>query len=111
MGDRFTSVVVDLQKLRDYCLSDAHPRGKHKARVFRAKLGLTAANAHFLQHKLVNAVCEHGPDMRVGDRDDFGQRYILDFGVTRHQGDSVTGPKAPHFLYLQLIFFTFFARK
>ncbi len=34
--------VVDIAKLRDYCLNPAHPRGRHKARVFAAALGLTA---------------------------------------------------------------------
>ena len=28
--------VVDPRKLRDYCLNPNHPRGKHKARVFRS---------------------------------------------------------------------------
>lgn len=26
--------IVELAKLRDYCLSQSHPRGRHKARVF-----------------------------------------------------------------------------
>jgi len=34
--------VVDLEKLRNYCLSLSHPRGRHKARVFEAVLGLTS---------------------------------------------------------------------
>ena len=37
-GDR---AIVELVKLRDYSLSETHPRGRHKARVFRAALGLT----------------------------------------------------------------------
>ncbi|WP_367268233.1 DUF6883 domain-containing protein [uncultured Thiohalocapsa sp.] len=31
--------AVDLDKLRGYCLNPAHPRGRHKARVFAAALG------------------------------------------------------------------------
>jgi hypothetical protein len=31
--------LVDLAKLRDYCLNPAHPRGRHKARVFATALG------------------------------------------------------------------------
>jgi len=31
--------IVDLKKLRDYCLSSEHPRGRHKARMFAAILG------------------------------------------------------------------------
>ena len=33
--------VVDLAKLRDYCLNPQHEEGKHKARVFASALGLT----------------------------------------------------------------------
>ncbi len=28
--------VVEIAKLRDYCLNPAHPRGRHNARVFAA---------------------------------------------------------------------------
>jgi hypothetical protein len=35
---------VDTEKLRDYCLSQTHPRGRHKARVFAEALGMTAVN-------------------------------------------------------------------
>jgi hypothetical protein len=34
------NAVVDVMKLRDYCLSPGHPEGRHKARVFRATLGM-----------------------------------------------------------------------
>jgi len=47
--------VVDISKLRDYCLNPAHPRGRHKARVFASTLGLTPADAGFLQEHLLQA--------------------------------------------------------
>jgi hypothetical protein len=34
--------VVDIAKLRDYCLNKDHLRGRHKARVFAAVLGRPA---------------------------------------------------------------------
>jgi hypothetical protein len=37
--------IVEIVKLRDYCLSPTHPRGRHKARVFAAVLGLTDKDA------------------------------------------------------------------
>ena len=37
-GDK---AVVDPRKLPDYCLSPAHPIGKHKARLFEAATGIT----------------------------------------------------------------------
>ena len=42
MAKHFDIIIVDLAKLRDYCLNEEHPRGRHKARVFRSRLGLTA---------------------------------------------------------------------
>jgi hypothetical protein len=46
--------IVDIRKLRDYCLNPEHKDGKHKARLFSAILGMTA----------------------------FGQRYTLDFEIS-----------------------------
>jgi hypothetical protein len=37
--------VVEIEKLRDYSLNPGHDEGKHKARVFRAALGFTRADA------------------------------------------------------------------
>ena len=51
--------VVDIEKLRDYCLSGEHPRGRHKARVFAAALGLTADHAEFLRDALLDAARTH----------------------------------------------------
>jgi len=34
--------VVDIAKLRDYCLSPFHPLGRHKARIFAGLLRLDA---------------------------------------------------------------------
>ena len=41
--------VVDIKKLRDYSLNPNHPVGKHKARVFKAALGITLKNAEWLR--------------------------------------------------------------
>lgn len=41
--------VVEIEKLRDYCLSPTHLRGRHKAKVFLARLGLTAEHAEWLR--------------------------------------------------------------
>jgi len=34
--------IVDIRKLRDYCLNPTHDEGKHKARLFKMALGMTA---------------------------------------------------------------------
>jgi hypothetical protein len=47
--------IVDIEKLRDYCLNPQHPRGRHKARVFASRLGITAKHADMLRSALVRA--------------------------------------------------------
>jgi len=51
-GDR---AIVDIAKLRDYSLSPAHPRGRHKARLFASVLGLTQEDAEFLREQLLKS--------------------------------------------------------
>lgn len=78
MPQHFDSVVVDISKLRDYCLSEFHPRGKHKARVFRVALGLTAADSDALRDALLNAVVGHPDELRSSFfRNDNGCRHII----------------------------------
>ena len=47
--------VVDLAKLRDYCLNPCHQDGKHKARVFKAALGVGRADAEWLRERILEA--------------------------------------------------------
>jgi hypothetical protein len=42
------NAVVDIVKLRDYCLNSRHPEGRHKARMFRATLGMEREDAEEL---------------------------------------------------------------
>jgi hypothetical protein len=86
VSQRFGSIAVDIVKLRDYCLSDTHPRGRHKARVFRSRLGLTAADAEWLGQALLDAAQHRQDDVRPTDADTFGQRYVLDFPLTTAAG-------------------------
>ncbi len=58
---------VDLQKLREYCLNPAHPRGQHKARVFASALGITAREAAWLRTAFLRAACTH--DATAGEAD------------------------------------------
>lgn len=78
------SAVVDIAKLRDYCLNEQHPRGRHKARVFATVLGFTAADAGLLRQALLKAAVEG--DAVAVERDDYGQRYVLDFDLTGPRG-------------------------
>ena len=39
MSANFDEVIIDIEKIRDYCLNLDHTAGKHKAVVFKNKLG------------------------------------------------------------------------
>ncbi len=71
--------VVDVRKLRNYCLNAEHPRGQHKARVFKSALGWTADQAENIRHLLLAAALRE--DAAFLGADDYGQRYALDFAV------------------------------
>jgi hypothetical protein len=73
--------IVDIAKLRDYCLNPAHPRGRHKARIFASTLGLTQAEAELLCEELLRAAREG--NAALSDGDEYGQRYAVDFELTR----------------------------
>jgi hypothetical protein len=68
--------VIEIAKLRDYCLNSDHPRGRHKARVFAAALGITAHHAEALQGALLEAA--RTGETKATDQDEYGQRYVVD---------------------------------
>jgi hypothetical protein len=74
------NAVVDIRKLRDYCLNPEHRDGKHKARLFVATLGMTADNAEELRQILLDIIKNH--EVKLGRQDEFGQRYTLDFEIS-----------------------------
>ena len=78
---RGESAVVDLAKIRDYCLNPAHPRGRHKARVFASALGITQDDAELLRDELLRAAAEE--DAMPGRTDEYGERYAIDFTLVR----------------------------
>ncbi len=51
--------VVDVRKLRDYCLNSTHDEGKHKARLFESMLGMTANDAEELRRILLEVIKTH----------------------------------------------------
>jgi hypothetical protein len=74
-------LILELGKLKDYCLSATHPRGRHKARVFRDALGLTADDAAWLRDRLREAAKD--ADASELDRDAMGQRWRVDVTIAR----------------------------
>ena len=73
--------IVEIAKIRDYCLSQSHPRGRHKARVFLSVLAMTAANSEELRTALIDAAREG--NAILGASDQYGTRYIIDLELKR----------------------------
>lgn len=82
-GDR---AVVDIKKLRDYCLDPDNPRGSGKARVFASALGLTRAAAPQLREKLREVA--RTEEAQPGELDLYGQRYTIDFIMETEIGEA-----------------------
>jgi|SRR5436305_10354471 len=80
-------LVFDLRKLEEYCLSASHPRGRHKARVFREALGLTADHAQWLRDELLEAV--RGANAEKLGSDTMGQRWRVDVAIARQDRRAV----------------------
>ena len=78
------NAIVDIRKLRDYCLNPDNPRGSNKARVFVAALGITAADAGFLREELLDLT--QTKEVTLGELDMYGQRYTMDFELTTEIG-------------------------
>jgi hypothetical protein len=76
--------VVDIEKLRSYCLNPDHSRGCHKARVFAGALGLTRDHAGDLRDNLLAAALNN--DATPEEHDEYGKRYVIDFMATGPSG-------------------------
>ena len=95
---------LDIRKLSDYCLDPDHPRGRHKARVFRDALGVARADAAELRAALLIAARNEIADRT--DSDEWGVRWRVDVMIARQERRAVvrtiwitrTGEDAPRFL-------------
>lgn len=64
-------------KFLDYCLNTEHPYGKHKARVFRSALGITAENWKILRDAVLTAVLLNPCSNE--EHNGYGKLYTVDF--------------------------------
>lgn len=71
--------IVDIEKLRGYCLNVNHPRGRHKARVFLSTLGLAASDAERVHSALLHAAVAE--EAVLTETDEYGRRYRVDFDL------------------------------
>ena len=80
------NAVVEMRKLRGYCLSPEHPRGKHKARVFASAFGLTAQDSEEIRQTLLSAALSE--EAMPAEEDEYGKRYVLDFEMSTEVGSA-----------------------
>ena len=73
------NAFVDIRKLRDYALDPEHRVGRHKARLFAAFLNMAMDDAEAFRDILLQVIITH--DAVTGKRDEFGQRYQIDFNL------------------------------
>lgn len=78
---------LDIRKLDAYCLSETHPRGRNKARVFKATLDISAVDAQWLRQTILDAVPDAVAQPVGSDR--FGDRYRIDVPIVRQQRQCV----------------------
>ena len=79
------NALIDTAKLRDHCLNPNHSKGKHKARRFREKLGLTAADDEELRRAILEAILRSEAVEQVPTP--FGRRFTVDFEASRSEGE------------------------
>ncbi|WP_433996152.1 DUF6883 domain-containing protein [Bradyrhizobium lablabi] len=79
--------VVDIRKLEDYCLNPSHPRGRHKARVFRDALGLNRGDAVWLKGALLGAA--RSAEASQTGADEWGAYWRIDATIARQNRTAV----------------------
>ena len=74
--------ILDIRKIEEYCLNPTHPRGRHKARVFREALGIAQNDAQWLREVLLEALRQSEADEAASN--DLDRRWRVDVPLTRH---------------------------
>ena len=75
--------IIDLKKLSDYCLNPEHPDGQHKARVFKAALGISLENVEELRLASLEAIQVN--EAITDKSNQYGQKYVVNFTIVRAQ--------------------------
>ena len=81
---QYEKAILPIGKLRDYALNPDHPEGKHKAKVFKAALGIERTHAEVFA-QILEAGLIRAPAVR-GIKNEHGQRW-----TTYHEIVGLTG--------------------
>src|SRR5216684_1225013 len=82
--------ILDIRKIEDYCMSPSHPRGRHKARVFRQALDLQRSEAAWLREVLLEAA--RSSEASPIAEDPWGTHWRLDAAIGRQGKSTVVSP-------------------
>ena len=81
----YKTARIDISKLKDYCLSENHPTGKFKARVFYSALAMSSKNADFLKSEILKGLLSFD-SLEVGSTQ-YGKRYLVDMIIRNFDKD------------------------
>ncbi|MGC1310517.1 MAG: DUF6883 domain-containing protein [Phormidesmis sp.] len=90
LKDLVNTIFIDPRKLTDYALSPSNPKGKHKAFLFKKRLGYTQNNYQLLLAQIESQALEAEAIPKHKDR--HGQRYQIDLriqGIQPEQKETV----------------------
>jgi len=73
------NAFIDDRKLIDYCLSENHPVGKHKARVFMSALGFSLENFQDLKNAILIYIQNN--EVTLTEINQYGALYVVDVSV------------------------------
>lgn len=73
------NAYIDDRKLIDYCLSETHPIGKHKARVFMSALDFSLENFQDLKESILSEIFEK--EAVITEINQYGTLYVVDIHV------------------------------
>jgi hypothetical protein len=85
---RADEAVIPTDKLVGYALNPEHPRGRHKARVFAAALGIRQTDSRYLREQLLDGVV--GAPVRATRITPFSVLYEVVVSV-----DGLNGARSP----------------
>lgn len=81
------NAILDIGKLRGYCLNAGHSKGKDKARVFMSALGVRQTDALWLRAEILRKLPSATAVQQFEDV--WGIRYAVDMEIT-HNTKSAT---------------------
>lgn len=82
----YANAIIPENKLLKYSLDPTHPRGKHKAIVFKSALGFDQSNWELLKQSILDELPYH--EALATKEDEHGKRYKTIFPIEGPNGNT-----------------------